>query len=185
MRYHPRMAIPSGTHTLGPGTGTLTVHTQKAGAAAKAGHNLLIEVTAWEATLAAGATPEETSMTLTADARSLRVREGTGGLQKLGDEEKDSIRQSIDDDVLKGGSIVFRSTSVAASGDGLHVEGELELVGKTRPIAFDLAVADGRLTGAAIVTQSGWGIKPFSILFGTLKVVDDVRVEIDAELPAG
>ena len=34
-------------HTLGPEDGTLTVHTGKGGAAAKAGHDLAIEVTRW------------------------------------------------------------------------------------------------------------------------------------------
>jgi polyisoprenoid-binding protein YceI len=180
------MAISSGPHTLGPGTGTLTVRTKKTGAAAKAGHNLLIEVTAWEATLEADAAGVPTTMELTADPRSLRVREGTGGIHKLGDEEKDSIRQSIDDDVLEGRAISFRSASVAAAGDSFHVEGELELGGQRNPIAFDVAIDDGgRLSGHATVVQSGWGIQPFSILFGTLKVVDEVRVEIDAQLPAG
>ena len=48
------MAIPPGTYTLGPGDGTLTVRTGKAGAAAKAGHDLVIEVTRWEASLEVG-----------------------------------------------------------------------------------------------------------------------------------
>jgi polyisoprenoid-binding protein YceI len=64
------------------------------------------------------------------------------------------------------------------------VEGELTLAGSTGPLAFDLAVSDdGRLTGAAVVRQSEWGMKPYSALFGALKVADDVRVEIDAALP--
>ena len=39
------------TLTLGPADGTLTVRTERIGAAAKAGHDLLIEVDSWEATL--------------------------------------------------------------------------------------------------------------------------------------
>ena len=42
------MASQHGTHTLGPQDGTLTVLTGKGGAAAKAGHNLTIEVTRWQ-----------------------------------------------------------------------------------------------------------------------------------------
>ena len=39
------------------------------------------------------------------------------------------------------------------------------------------------MTGAAVVKQTEWGMKPYTALFGTLKVADEVRVEIDAGLP--
>ena len=38
------MSLPAGTHTLGPENGTLSVRTGRTGAAAKAGHDLLIHV---------------------------------------------------------------------------------------------------------------------------------------------
>jgi polyisoprenoid-binding protein YceI len=66
------------------------------------------------------------------------------------------------------------------------VEGELELAGRTEPISFELSVADERrITGTATVKQTNWGIKPFSALFGTLKVADAVEVAIDATLAHG
>ena len=175
------MAIEPGTYRLGPADGTLSVRTQRTGAAAKAGHNLLIHVTAWEATLELGAAA---SVSLDADATSLRVQEGTGGVQALGEDDKDSIRKTIDDDVLRGKPIAFRSTDVRV-GDGGQVEvrGELTLAGATAPIAFDVLIADdGRVTGSAVVKQSDWGMKPYSTLFGTLKVVDEVEVAIDARV---
>jgi polyisoprenoid-binding protein YceI len=180
------MTLAPGTYALGPDDATLTVRTGKTGAAAKAGHNLLIEVTSWNATLDLGDEPAEAAMALTADARSLRVREGSGGMQSLGEEEKASIERSIDDDVLKGGAIEFRSTSVAPGPDGtLHVQGDLDLLGTRRPIAFDLDTADsGRLTASARFRQTDFGIKPFSTLFGTLKVADEVEVALKARLPA-
>ena len=39
------------------------------------------------------------------------------------------------------------------------------------------------LTGSAAVKQTDWRIKPYSALFGTLKVADVVEVSIDATLP--
>jgi polyisoprenoid-binding protein YceI len=172
------------THALGPGNGTLTVRTGKGGAAAKAGHNLLFEVTAWRGTIELG---PETQMSLTADAKSMRVREGKGGMNALGDDDMANIEQTIDEEVLKGTKIEFHSTSVETSADGarMNVSGELELSGRQAPISFELAVDGGRLTGTATVTQSQWGMKPYSALFGTLKVLDDVQVAIDAELNAG
>ena len=48
------MPITEGLHKFGPANAELTVHTARTGAAAKAGHDLVIEVTAWEATLEIG-----------------------------------------------------------------------------------------------------------------------------------
>jgi polyisoprenoid-binding protein YceI len=179
--------IPPGRYTLGPGDGTLTVRTGKTGAASKAGHNLVIEVTAWQATLDLPDGPGERSVALTADPRSLRVRDGSGGVQALGDDDKAGIARTIDAEVLKGSAITFRSRRIEAGpdGTGLCVEGDLDLVGASRPVAFHLdAGADGRITGSAVLRQTDWGIKPYSTLFGTLKVADDVEVAVDARLPA-
>ncbi len=174
--------LEPGTHTLGPGDGTLAVLTGKGGAAAKAGHNLTIEVAKWRATLDVG---DKIAIALMADARSLRVVKGTGGMSPLGDEEKAGIAQTIDEEVLKGRAITFRSRRVVSRGSRLEVEGELELVGFKHPIEFALNVGDdGTLAGSAFVKQSEWKIKPFSALFGTLKVADVVEVTIDARVPA-
>ena len=40
------------------------------------------------------------------------------------------------------------------------------------------------ITGSAFVKQTDWKMKPFSALFGTLKVADVVEVSIDARVPA-
>jgi hypothetical protein len=74
------VSLKAGTYQLGPGDGTLSIRTGRTGAAAKAGHDLVIEVTAWEATLSVGDSPADTSVELAADATSLHVREGTGGM---------------------------------------------------------------------------------------------------------
>ena len=172
--------IDSGSHRLGPDNARLTVRTRRTGAAAKAGHDLEIAVTAWEATLDLA---EETTMELRADATSLRVQRGTGGMQALGEDDKASIHKTIDDEVLRRRDIVFRSTAVAAAPGGLRVEGELTLAGQTRPIGFDLSVSEGgALSATAVVKQTAWGMKPYSALFGTLKVVDEVEVVLDAHL---
>ena len=43
-----------------------------------------IHVAAWQATLEVGEDPAQTSIVLDVDSTSLRVREGTGGMQPLG-----------------------------------------------------------------------------------------------------
>ena len=166
-------------YAFGPEGGRLTVRTGRGGAVAKAGHDLLIEVTRWSATLRLGDRP---SVELEADPRSLRVLEGTGGISALDDDDKAGIARTIDEEILKGAPIVFRSTSVDARDHALAVRGDLELAGVRRPVDFALELAgDGHVTGSARVKQTDWRIKPFSALFGTLKVADLVEVAIDAE----
>ena len=183
------LAIAVGTrYKLGPGSGDLLVRTKRAGAAAKAGHNLVIAVTAWEAEIELAEDPAEISMTLSADAASLRVRKGSGGMQALGDDDKANIQQTINDEVLLGQRIKFTSNSVQRADDGAHfsVQGELTLVGKTQPIGFDLAIGgDGKLSATAVVKQTDWGMTPYTALFGALKVADEVVVELKASLPTG
>jgi hypothetical protein len=171
------------TYRLGPDDGTLAVHTKRSGAAKMAGHDLLLHATKWEATIVLG---ESTSVELDADSSSLKVIEGHGGMQALEDEDRENIEQTIDDEVLKGQPVTFRSTDVAPASDaaGLHVEGELTLMEATRPITFYVAIsAEGGLRASAVVKQSDWGMKPYTGLFGALKVVDEVEVELEATLP--
>jgi hypothetical protein len=181
------MSIAPGKHTLGPENGELLLHTGRTGGAAKAGHDLVIEVTSWNAMLELGEDPARSSIALSAAGGSLRVREGHGGITKLGEEDKRSITQTIDEEILRDAAIEFRSTAVAPGpgADELRVSGELELAGATRPVEFALLVGkDGHLTGAATITQSDWGMKPYSTLFGALKVADEVKVTVEADLPA-
>jgi polyisoprenoid-binding protein YceI len=169
-------------YELGPDDGTLVVRTGRTGTVAKAGHDLVIHVTRWRGTLDHG---DEPSVALEADATSLKVREGTGGMMALDDGDLANIEQTIDDDVLKRQDIAFRSTRVEQTAGGLSVTGDLTLRGTTRPIAFELELQDGRVRGSAVVKQTEWGMKPYTALFGALKVADEVRVEIDCALPAG
>jgi polyisoprenoid-binding protein YceI len=142
-----------------------------------------MHVTAWTATLSVGEAPAATSMELSVDATSLRVHKGTGGVQALGDEERSAIHQTIDEEVLKREDIEFRSTSVEGDAGRMSVEGELTILGTTRPIAFELVIDDdGALSAAAVVTQTAWRMKPYSALFGALKVADDVEVVLDGHL---
>ena len=57
--YARRVSLQAGTYRLGPDNATLSVRTERAGAAAKAGHDLLMHVTAWEATLVVGDGPAD------------------------------------------------------------------------------------------------------------------------------
>ena len=152
-----------------------------------AGHDLTIDVTSWEGTLEVGEDPARVNLNLRVDARSLQVREGSGGVQPLGEDDKVEIKKTMEEEVLGNQPIEFQSTEVEPLDGGrrLRVSGELTINGNTHPLDVDLNLnPGGRLSGRATVGQSNWGIKPYSGLFGTLKVKDEVEVVAEASIPA-
>ncbi|MGI8413047.1 MAG: YceI family protein [Solirubrobacteraceae bacterium] len=178
------MAITPGVHNLGPDNGKLQVRTYREGVAQKIGHDLVIDVGKWQATVNVGPDGTPSAIELEADSSSLQVSQGTGGAKPLSDKDRADIRKSIDDKVLQGQAITFRSSAVEGTDDRLAVQGDLEITGTTRPVKFDLDVAgDGRVSATVPLTQSEWGIKPYKAMMGALKVRDQVEVVLDAPLP--
>ena len=60
-----------------------------------------------------------------------------------------------------------------------HVEGNLDLHGKTGPLAFDVTAEGARVRGTASLSQRAFGIEPISVAGGTVKVRDEVRIDFD------
>ena len=158
---------------LGPGDGSILVRTYREGVAARVGHDLVLEVTRWEAFF------DAQRIQLTADARSLEIREADRGVKPLSDRDRAEIGDNIDEKVLKGAPIAFRSSHVERTGDRLVATGDLTIAGTTRPLTVSLDAVDGRVEGTVALTQSEWGIRPYRGLMGALKVRDDVEVVID------
>ena len=161
---------------LGPEDGSLIVKTYREGVAAKAGHDLVIEVTSWQANL------EGDRVQFTADPRSLRVREGVRGVKPLTDRDRDEIRANIDDHVLHGKPISFEGTA-SDKGGMLVLDGDLTMAGTKRPMLVNVGTTGGRATATVSLRQSEWGIKPYRGLMGALKVRDEVEVVLDVRLP--
>jgi YceI-like domain len=180
------MPILSGKHELGPENASLRIETKRRGAAAKAGHDLVIEVGSWHGTLEVGEDPDRNSLLLSAESGSMEVIEGTGGIVPLTGEDKVEIKKTLETEVLEPGQVEFKSTEVTAMDGGQHlgVTGELSLNGNVHPLRFELELGpDGAISARARLKQSEWGIKPYSGLFGTLKVRDEVEVVGEASLP--
>ncbi len=181
------MTISPGMHKLGPGDSTLKVNTYREGVAAKVGHDLVLAVKSWDATVEVGPDNALTSVTLNADPGSLEVESGEGGAKPLTDKDRADIKKSISDKVLGSDPITFQSSAASIDGSGkLHAEGELSIAGKSRPGSFDLTAGqDGAVSGTIQLTQSDYGIKPYKAMMGALKVRDSVDIVLDAKLPAG
>jgi polyisoprenoid-binding protein YceI len=179
------MSLPAGEYRFGPQSSTLAINTGRTGAVARAGHDLLIHVTAWEATLNVADDPAQSRIEVSADGGSLRVLEGTGGMKALDDDDKQNIQQTIDDEVLHRTRVTFRSNRVSPTASGLHVEGELSMFDRAHALAFDVAAdGGGSIEAVAVIAQTDFGMKPYTALFGALKVADEVRVTLTAQLPS-
>jgi len=182
------MTVKSGTHSIGPENGRLTINTYRAGMGAKVGHDLVLEARRWSGTVEAHPdNPSACSVQVTIDPRSFEVVQATGGVKALSDKDSADIRKNLEDKVLqtsKFPQITFRSTQVTPT----SITGDLTLVGNTRPVALDLSVQDGAgqtaITGRTTITQTHFGIKPFSAMMGALKVKDDVDMQVELDLPS-
>lgn len=185
------MALREGVYRLGPPSGRLLVKTGRTGFGARAGHDLIIEATAWDGRVTVNpAEPARSSVTVDVDVESFEVREGTGGVKPLTDSDRAEIKRTIREKILHTSqhrTITFQSTSVGGSPEALTIDGDLTIMGVTRPVAVQGAVRDdGRVRGNATVVQSDWGIKPYSAFLGALKLADEVTIEVDGMLvPAG
>ena len=169
------MSIPEGTHSIGPSNGSLKVKTGREGAAAKAGHDLVLEVTSWDATVEGGDNP---SIKLTCDPGSMEVVSGTGGAKALTDKDKDDIKKSINGKVLGSSQITFQSSAVTDS----SAKGDLSIAGSNSVVNVPLNVNGGSISGSITLSQSDFGIKQFKALMGALKVSDEVTVEFEGRL---
>ena len=83
-------------------------------------------------------------------------------------------------DSAKYPDIAFTSTAIESAGPGRWtVTGRLSIHGVTRPTTFSVAQQDGRYRGTVVLKQRDFGIEPISIVGGTVKVKDELKVEFD------
>lgn len=176
------MAANGGRHPIGPESGRLTLRTYRTGLAAQAGHDLTIDVTRWSGRVG----PDELDATI--DLTSLVIREGRGGIKPLTDRDRRDITgqaaKSLDTGRYPEASFSATSFTPDAAGGGA-IDGTLTLHGQSRPLRLQVTrTGDGQYQATASVVQSQFGIKPYSGMFGALKLRDDVDLEVTVDLPA-
>lgn len=162
-------------------TGTLHVLTGVDGVAARMGHRLTIAVESWHASVQWDG-DEPSTLTLTADVDSLSVQSGEGGMTPLSPPERIVARSNA----LKTMSakrfptVRFTSTAIEATGPGYRITGQLEIRGRRREHVVDVAVNGNEVSGRSQVRQSDFGVKPYSMMMGSLRVADVVTVVVTA-----
>lgn len=166
--------------------GQLVVTTGVTGRAAKMGHRLTIAMTSWQATVR-WADDEPVAVDLTVDVSSLEVQRGEGGVKGLSGAEKALARSNAVKSLNaeRFPHISYRADDIERIDDGYRLTGTLEIHGTTRERTVDLRVEDlgnlWRMSCEAEVSQSEFGVKPYSMMMGAMKVVDEVTVSFTAE----
>jgi polyisoprenoid-binding protein YceI len=182
------MAANGGRHRLGPDNGRLVVRTYRTGLAAQAGHDLILEFTRWSGELDRGDDPSAGHLEVRIDMGSLTVREGTGGVKPLTDRDRREIavtaRKTLGTDRNPEATFAADKFQPDSTGGGA-IDGTLTLNGQSRPFRLQVSKAgDDTYRATGSVTQSGFGIKPYSGMFGALKLRDQVDVEAEVTVPA-
>jgi polyisoprenoid-binding protein YceI len=178
--------VPANIWSLDASDGQLLVHTGVTGRAAKMGHRLTIAVNSWLATVV-WSTGEPVAAELTVEVDSLEILRGEGGVKGLSGAEKALARSNalgvLDADRFP--QIRFQAADIDKQDDGYRLAGKLEIHGVTGECEIGLRVEDlgeaWRLSCEAAVRQSDFGIKPYSMLMGAMKVVDTVTVSFSAQ----
>jgi polyisoprenoid-binding protein YceI len=165
--------------------GELQVLTGVAGPAAKMGHRLTIAFASWRADVHwRGKQP--TSAELVVDVDSLKVLKGEGGVTPLSGSEKAVVRANALKalDIKKYPQITFVTEEITKAVAGYRLDGTVEIHGMSRPQTVDLAVEDSGgvwvMSAEVPVVQTQFGVKPYSLFVGSLKVADEVGLRFTA-----
>ncbi len=181
------MSLGPGEHEFGAPSATLRLRTYRQGIAAKAGHDLVLEATAWHGNIVVPEEPDGVaSVTVEVDLRSLQVLEGRGGVKPLTHGDKEEIQKTMQKllRIAECPTATFRSAEVHVEGDHATLRGELSLAGQTHPVELQARrKGDGTVVGHAEIVQSAWGIKAYTGFLGALKLRNAVEVDVSVPLP--
>jgi len=150
------------------------------------GHRLTIAVD-WQATVHWDS-DEPVAVELTVDVGSLTVQSGEGGVTGLSGPEKALARSNAlkSLDAKRFPHIRFQAGSIEKVDGGYRLDGSLEIHGTTRDREIDLHVADTadgwQMSCDAVVSHAEFGIKPYSLMMGAMKVADEVAVSFTASV---
>ncbi|TFV61453.1 YceI family protein [Mycobacterium sp. PS03-16] len=173
------------TWTLDAADGDLHILTDVAGPAARMGHRLTILVASWSASVEwAGEHPG--AVTLVADIGSPSVESGEGGVTPLSGPERalarSNARKSLSAQQFP--TVSFESSTVTPSDRGYRLTGELHIHGRRREHSVDVQVDERgdtwHMSTRSTVRQSDFGVKPYSMLMGSMRVADPVTVTFSA-----
>lgn len=159
--------------------GQIRAYTYKEGMLASVAHDLELELIDFQVRFNGG------DVTATFDVTSFTalgaIVDQNRSPKTLNAADRKKIEQTIHREVLK----THRYPKAELSGciiDG-QLEGTLSLCGQSSPVTGPVTSMNARATGHLEIKPSVWGIKPYSALFGALRLQDRVRIEYWMDLP--
>jgi polyisoprenoid-binding protein YceI len=173
----------AGTYELDPANGRVLVRTGREGLAARVGHDLVLEVTTWSARVLVPDSGDLSAASVSAslDLGSLVVREGSGGAKPLTDRDRREIEKQARKSLGSSATASFESSQVSPLKG--EVEGTLTLRGTARAFRFPVTEPEpGHYRGSAVLTQTDFGITPYSGFFGALKLRDEVTIDFEVTI---
>jgi len=152
------------------------------------GHRLTIAMASWRADVRwQGKKP--VSAELVVDVDSLQVIKGEGGVTPLTGPEKGVVRSNALKalNAKKYPQITFSTEGISKTAAGYQLDGTVEIHGTSRPQTVELAVEDSGgvwvMSASVPVVQTQFGVKPYSLFVGSLKVADEVTLKFTARHP--
>lgn len=178
------MSLTPGTRTLNQDDGELVLLTTVEGRMARMGHELALRIDRWTATLTVGQEVSATTLQVSADLGSLSLQGSRDPGKPVSEKDaRDILANALKTlQVQQHAEASFASTSAEGTWEAVTLQGDLTLQGRTRPQVLRVAAAESGYRLTAQVTQSDFGIKPYSIMMGALKVGDRVDVEVSVRL---
>jgi hypothetical protein len=171
---------------FGPPAATCLVVTSREGALAALGHDLELTVTRFDVRVDEIARRVDASF----DAASLRVVRAlrAGRESPISDGDRRAIEDNVRKHVLETSrhpEVRFRSSRVADAGDGFDVTGKLTIRGEEREVVVRLRRTGDRYVATVTLDQTRWGIQPYGVMMGMIRVKADVvvRLSLPAEPP--
>ena len=158
--------------------GTISIFTFKEGILARAAHDLALRLDQFQITLDG----DRVSAVMPLEGLQVLgpVEGGVVQADRYDAAQRAEVARTMHTDVLHSGrypTARYAGRAVAESG-GFHVDGQLELAGRTTTLSFDVR-RDGDVYRARFeIPPSRWGIPPYKALLGAVKLKDSVRIEL-------
>ena len=176
--------------TLDASDGELHILTGVAGPAARMGHRLTILVATWSASVDWDG-EQPATVRLSAEIASLAIERGDGGVTPLSGPERALARSNALKtlNAERFPSVSFQTEAVEPDNGGYLLHGQLDIHGHRREHAVHVDVEDRgdtwRMSSRTEVRHTDFGIKPYSMFMGSLKVADPVEITFTATRAKG
>lgn len=158
--------------------GTISVFTFKDGLLARAAHDLALRMDQFQVTLDG----ERVTAVMPLDGLEVLgpVEGGVVQADRYDAAQRAEVKRTMHVDVLN--SARYPTARYAgraiAEGAGFHVDGQLELAGRTTMLSFDVRREGDVYRARFEIPPSRWGIQPYKALLGAIKLKDSVRIEL-------